>query len=209
MLFNFHTHFQQGKGIEILNLEAGHPVQAPYYSAGIHPWKAGHRIDTEPFIRQKNCLAVGETGLDKLCETSWEQQEKVFRNQIGLSEKYELPLILHCVKAWNECYKIKTELNPKQVWIYHGFRKTALLEEVLRSGLLIGIGPAIFHDRKLQDALEHIPVERILPETDDEKETDISAVYSKVAEIKNLSLPALEKQVEQTFRETFKRWEIG
>ncbi|MCE3297366.1 MAG: hypothetical protein K0R65_3080 [Crocinitomicaceae bacterium] len=209
MLFNFHTHFQGNKGPEILNLTPDELQEAPFYSLGIHPWKADKWIDFEDLISDKRCLAIGETGLDKLSETPFEQQQDIFRRQVDLSEKYELPLILHCVKAWNEVRKIKTEMQPKQTWIYHGFRKTALLEEVLREGLMIGIGPAIFHDEKLQEALKQIPAERILLETDDMEDADISTIYAKAAEIKQLSLPLFTKQAGQNFRETFKRWGIG
>ena len=209
MLFNFHTHFQQDKNVEILNLLPGQASGALFYSVGIHPWKAGDWIDPEPFAAAKNCLAIGETGLDKLCDVPLKQQETVFRRQVELSEKQELPLILHCVKAWNEVRAIKTEMKPKQRWIFHGFRKTGITADVLQNGLLIGIGTAILYDLKLQEALREIPLESILPETDDDPKHDILAVYTKIAEIKGLSLQLFKKQVEQNFRETFRRWEIG
>lgn len=209
MLFNFHTHFQHNGSVEILNLDPSEEPWNTYYSVGVHPWKAERWIDPEPLIRHQNCLAIGETGLDKVCVVSFEQQESVFRRQILLSETCELPLILHCVKAWNEVRKIKQEMKPKQTWIFHGFRKTGILEDVLQNGLMTGIGTAVLHDSRLQEAVKRIPLEKILPETDDDPKTDILAVYSKIAEIKQLSLPLFKTQIEQNFRQIFKRWEIG
>lgn len=209
MLFNFHTHFQRDKNVEISNLGPDEMREVPYYSVGVHPWKADRWIDPGPFASSNNCLAIGETGLDKLCVVTLEEQETVFRQQITLSEQQELPLILHCVKAWNEVRKIKQEMQPRQTWIFHGFRKTNLVDQVLENGLMIGIGTAILYDQKLQETVKRIPLEKILPETDDDPDTDILAVYNKIAELKNVSLPLLKKQVEQNFRETFKRWEIG
>lgn len=41
-------------------------------------------------------LAVGEAGLDKLAVAPMRLQVAVFKEQVELSEKYELPLIIHC-----------------------------------------------------------------------------------------------------------------
>lgn len=209
MYFNFHTHILHEFGIEILDQDLENYSISNHYSMGIHPKDALMKVDLENEIQIANCLAIGECGLDKLVEVDFETQKAVFIQQIELSEKYNLPVILHCVKAWNEVLEIKKRLNPKQKWIFHGFRKTTLLDDILKNGLMIGIGTAILYDEKLQDCLKEIPLNRLLLETDMDDKHTILEVYEKVAEIKTLSLRDLEQEIEKNFKETFTKWEIG
>lgn len=209
MYFNFHTHILHGFGREILNRDLDNYAVSKYFSLGIHPKDALIDFDLETEIQEVNCLAVGECGLDKLIEVDFEKQKEVFIQQIELSEKYDLPLILHCVKAWNEVLELKKSLKPKQKWIFHGFRKTALLDDVLKNGLMFGIGTAVLYDEKLQNCLKDIPLNRLLFETDMDDKHTVLEVYEKVAEIKTLSLRDLEHEIEQNFKETFTKWEIG
>jgi TatD DNase family protein len=75
----------------------------------------------EEKLKDENCFALGECGLDKITASDFELQKVVFKKQIQLSEKHQKPLIIHCVKAHQELIEIKKELKPKQVWIFHGF----------------------------------------------------------------------------------------
>ena len=67
-------------------------------------------------------VAVGEAGFDKLTAAPMELQVRMFEKQVELSEKYRLPLIIHCVKAMDELLAVRKKLNPAQPWIWHGFR---------------------------------------------------------------------------------------
>lgn len=206
MRFNFHVHEPKGNPVEIFNLENLTEKRLSYYSVGIHPFREVKHIDFEFLLHEANCLAIGECGLDKNSPVDFKHQEELFIQQVALSELYELPLIIHCVKAWNELSNIKKKLNPKQTWIFHGFRKTALLDDVLSSGLTIGIGPAILYDKKLQEAIKQIPAEKILTETDDQPHVDIEEIYQKIAELKGINLNQLEMQLEENFRRIFTKF---
>ncbi len=209
MLYNFHTHFAKNEGFEILNYENGIELENNYYSYGIHPKDSEKEQFDKKFLFDKNCLALGEIGLDKLISIPLDKQIEIFRQQIEFSEKNQLPVIIHCVKAWNEILNVKNELVPRQKWIFHGFSKTNLMQEVLKNELIIGIGTRILFDQKLQSCLKKIPINCILLETDvDEKNTLIS-VYQKVAELKNISLQELEIEVAQNFNKIFTKWQNG
>lgn len=205
MLYNFHTHFRKKEGTEIFNLGDEIKMTETYFSIGIHPKDSEKEDFNELLLDQENCLAVGEIGLDKLISVPLEQQLKIFKNQISLSEKHELPVIIHCVKAWNELLATKKELKPKQKWIFHGFSKTSLIDEVLKNDLFIGIGTRILFDEKLQECLLKIPLDKILLETDADEKNSILCVYEKVALIKNISLQALENQIEDNFKSIFNK----
>ncbi len=203
MLYNFHTHFVKKEGIEIINFDRELDVKSNYYSYGIHPKDIEKEIFNIELLKSENCIAVGEIGLDKLLPIPMQKQLEIFKEQIVISEKHELPVIIHCVKAWNEILIVQKELAPKQKWIFHGFSKTNLVSEVLKHDLLIGIGTRILFDEKLQNCLKEIPIQKILLETDSDEKTSILSVYQKVAEIKNISLQEIEKQIEENFRGTF------
>lgn len=212
MFVNTHTH-REAPGTQQIYNASGHPADHQWFSNGIHPWDAGkHGGISEELIaswHDSHCLAVGEIGLDKISETPINQQLNIFKLQVEQAEKLGLPVILHCVKAWNEVVQVRRQLKPVQPWIFHGFRKVALLEQVLQEGLLISIGTAIIWDEKLQAVLPEIPVERLLLETDSDENYTIEDVYRKVAQLKNLTLPALEKQLLNNFKNTFQKWGTG
>lgn len=103
--------------------------RAVWISAGIHPWFLSDN-DMEAQIKwlesvlssDRRVLAVGEAGLDKLCQTPFDVQQKAFNASIRLSEKHRLPLIIHTVRCFNELIALKKEVRPSQPWIIHGFR---------------------------------------------------------------------------------------
>ena len=102
--------------------------KAAYFSVGIHPW---HLTESdadrllkllEQQLQDDRVVALGEAGLDRLRGCSLDVQISVFRREIALAEAYRLPMVIHCVKAFNELIQLKKELRPRQPWIIHGFR---------------------------------------------------------------------------------------
>jgi TatD DNase family protein len=211
MYINIHTHFNTGRQIEVVS-RTFDDVLSEYFSFGIHPWeidKWENKLDFfDSFLSLKGCLAVGEIGLDKLKGPVISKQIELFKQQIIFSEEFHLPVILHCVKAWNELRVLKRELNPKQTWIFHGFTKSMLTDEVLKEGIYISIGNAILTSPTLQYALKNIPLDRLFLETDD-AECAIEEIYAKVSELKNIPLSQLQSQLEENFKNVFTKWITG
>ena len=212
MQFNIHTHYQLIGKYEILDMRNLNTAPEGWFSAAIHPWDA-LSIPTLPEVllskaNSPQCLAIGETGLDKVQGPSMEIQESCFLQHIELSESLELPLIIHCVRAWNELINLRKRTHPKTPWIIHGFNKPGVLNELLREGFYLSIGPAVLQNEKLQSSIPHIPLDRLFLETDD---TDhlISEIYEKVAALKRLSLQQLEERIEQNFKNVFRKWTTG
>lgn len=212
MFFNAHAHNRDQKNIVIINESVDNNELADFFSIGIHPWNAS--LNEENFLKVlvkgnlQNCLAIGEIGLDKLNEKSFELQVNCFRAQLIIAESLQLPVIFHCVKSWNEIKAIYKEKKRKQKWIYHGFNKVAILEDVVHSGVMISIGASILSNSKLQEAILTIPNGQLLLETDD-SEINIFEIYQKVSEIKKISLPELQGIILNNFQNTFTKWSIG
>ncbi len=206
MLYNSHSHFYDLNHCTIVNKSDDNVYIDSYFSIGIHPWNANKIEDNfftvEHLAMNKKCLAIGEIGLDKLKGPDISIQKKVFESQVLLSEKLKLPVILHCVKSWNEISMIKQKLKPIQTWVYHGFNKVGILDEVIKTGLMISIGASIFTNLQLQNLLVKIPNNRLLLETDDAN-IDIYTIYEKVSEIKKIPLSELEVIIEENFNRIF------
>lgn len=212
MIIDIHSHNRNDNYLTIVNKSDSNVLESDCFSLGIHPWNSSKIEDNflnfENEISLIKCLAIGEIGLDKLKGPTIDVQKKVFLKQIEISEKYELPIILHCVKSWNEISEIKKLLNPIQSWIYHGFNKVGIINEVLKSDIYISIGSSIFTNIKLQKIVNLIPNDKLFLETDDSN-LDIFEIYKKVSEIKKIPLTELEQNIEQNFKRVFRKWQSG
>ncbi|MCF8416349.1 MAG: TatD family hydrolase [Crocinitomicaceae bacterium] len=211
MLIDIHTHHLTGRQIEVVSRTFGDPLEN-YFSFGIHPWEAekwGSKVSEIRLITEnQKCLALGEIGLDKLKGPEFARQKEIFIQQVVISEEIGLPVILHCVHSWNELKQLKKILLPKQQWIYHGFSKVSILEEVINEEIMISIGTALLTNRKLQEKITTIPIDRLFLETD-AADIPIEIIYAKVSELINLPLPLLEAQIEANFKRIFTKWTIG
>ena len=78
----------------------------------------------------------------------------------------------------------------------------------MQEGLMISIGAAVLTNKKLQDKIAWLPLDRILVETDD-SDVSIEWIYEQVSALKNIPLPRLEKQIEENFKRVFTKWKIG
>lgn len=164
------------------------------FSCGVHPW---YSEDAQPQIEflkeiatEVKIVAIGEAGYDKLKGPDLKIQKNIFEQQITLSEKLNKPLIIHCVKAWDELLISQRQLQPKQPWIIHGYRgKPQLTKQLLKHGFYFSVGEQFNHD-----SLKQIPIDRLFCETD-VHEVTIEEVYTKVAEALQIKLESFCMQM--------------
>lgn len=212
MFTNCHTHSSNYTGFEIKQAELNE-FPLGFHSVGIHPWKSADFDDKEiknllkRSVSQKT-IAIGECGLDGLKGPDFSIQIPVFEKQIELSEELCLPLIIHCVKGWNELAALKKKHSPRQPWVFHGFAKSGILHQVIASGMMISLGAGIINHQKRKEIVENIPEYQLLLETDD-VEIEVKEIYEVVAELKKISLYDLKNQVNTNFKNTFTKWQIG
>ena len=205
--FNIHTHVSVHPESEILSLapeELSTDNRSFYASVGIHPWTlTEENADIQwkalcESIKDKRIVAIGECGLDKLKDPSMELQTAVFKQEAALAEDSSLPLIIHCVKAFNELIQLKKEISPCQPWIIHGFRgKLPLALDCIRHGFYLSIGSHF-----QENTLKAIPLDRLFIETD-ESEESIESIYQRIAEIKGISQQELLEAINKNVREVF------
>lgn len=205
-----HTHFRTANTYSILNSFSS--INIPH-SRGIHPWfiQSNHQKQLnilEEDLTHPKCMALGEVGLDKLCPVNFELQRKVFIQQIALSEKNNLPLIIHCVRASNELFQLKKEINPTQPWIWHGFNKANLLTQSLENSIIPSFGQAIMHNQPLQQEVSKLNPNQFFLETDTSS-FSIEVIYKTVALSRNYSCETLQKEQITNFTSIFTKWHIG
>jgi len=166
-------------------------------SIGIHPWYG--RLEELPknmkylnvLARQTNVKMIGECGLDKLKGEAIDKQLQVLEAQITLAEQLQKPVVLHCIRAFDELIALKKRLQPKVPMIIHGFnKKYEMAQQLINQGFYLSFGAAVLKSEEVATALEKMNQSFFL-ETDDAK-VDITEIYHKAAEIKKISLDELK-----------------
>lgn len=212
MFTNCHTHHSSNVKFEILQTDL-FSNSLSFHSIGIHPWEAD-KFDVSNIAEllknntNDNTLAIGECGLDTLKGSDLKTQISIFEQQILFSEANNFPLIIHCVKSWNELFVIRKKYQPKQAWVFHGFAKYNILEQVVKSGMMVSLGAAIINHPKRKEIIQNIPNNQLLLETDD-LVIEIQSIYDCVAELKKISLQELNELITHNFKNTFTKWQIG
>ena len=158
-------------------------------SVGIHPWVAAETdlrdlTDKIRYLALDNTatvVAISEVGLDFIDnvfngvtyhdnKTLRESQERAFRQQVDLACELALPLIIHCRGAYSTLISILQEERAYRVCgVIHNFdgdKKTA--DQLLNMGFYLSFGGAITYPTAttLQKIVCHVPLDRILIETD-------------------------------------------
>jgi TatD DNase family protein len=212
MLHNLHTHTSANNPniLEVVNRYPYEDINVPYFSTGIHPWyideeKVGeHLAIIEQRLQLSNCLALGECGLDKRLEIPLELQISVFEKQLALAKKYNKPVILHLVAAFQELIEIKNRLQPGVPMIIHGFSKNAqVAKQLLDNGFYLSFGKYLLRNPELSDVLAMVPQVRFFLETDTIEE-GIEEVYAKAALARNMDIAALQDTISTNFKTVFK-----
>lgn len=215
--FNLHTHqLQHPEGVTALVNQ--YPWEfhegLPCYSIGIHPWYIDpqqwtkHLDFMETKMSDPACLAMGECGLDKRIYIPWELQVEVFEAQIQLAERYQKPLVIHCVGAYSELIALKKKNHIKVPVIIHGFSKnTQVAQELIKAGCYLSFGKYLLRNPELKEVFLSVPSDKLFLETDTIEE-GIQEVYFKAAVYKSETIDSIKMQINTTFAAVFPEFRI-
>ena len=198
MIYDVHTHhLPSTPGEAIVQLTPDTPTLLPghLYSVGLHPWNIRDDWHTQMakllvMALHTHVLMIGETGLDKKnSPASMEVQMEVFREHVHLSELIRKPLIVHCVKAFDELLSIRKEMKATLPWVIHGFRGgVEQWQQLTRAGLLVSIGK--HYDPTL---IKELAPSQLLIESDDT--TELDTIYNNVSSDTGFSVTDLRQHV--------------
>ena len=194
LFIDIHTHRSDRKRA-IVNLFHNDETEPNgFVSQGLHPW----HIDEQQYFAQlellqtklssSKVLAIGECGLDALQPTPFKAQKEVFLWHCRRSEDLSKPLIIHCVKSFNQLIEIKQSFSPSQGWVVHGYRSgIGVAGQLVNHGFYLSLGTNLLGDpEKLKAYLDMIPLSRMFFESD-ENATDVQAIYEFSSDYLNIS----------------------
>jgi TatD DNase family protein len=210
--FNLHTH-QFTNQDTVLELVNQYPQEVDptisFYSIGIHPWyidkeRLGSDLEIiERKLQEPNCLALGECGLDKRTEIPFDLQQMVFEKQLLLAQKFNKPVVIHCVAAFQEIVATKKRLKITVPMIIHGFSKNKQVAKgLIDNGFYISFGKYLLRNPELKEVFETIPNDRFFLETDTLEE-GIEEVYALAARYKKWDIDEIQQQIQRNFAAVF------
>lgn len=171
-------------------------------TVGVHPWHASTDDIAEVECRAVAADAIGEIGLDFACDVSREEQERIFRAQLAIAERHKKPVVLHCVRAFEEVMCILRNYRLRAV-IFHGFiGSTEQAQRAVAEGYYLSFGERTFRSPKTIEAMRHTPLFSLFVETD-ESTTPIEAIYARLAELRGISVADLTTATKENFVRIF------
>ena len=180
------------------------------YSLGIHPWflnESNQNTLMEFVIKNAHndsIAAIGEAGFDKLKGPSIDLQKQVFEQQAALAEELEKPLVIHCVKAWDELISSHKRIKPEMPWLVHGFRgKRELAMQLISRNMYISIWFDFIVRTEASELVRSLPSDRIFLETDGSG-ADIKEIYKKVSNDLEIPVDEFKYQVFSNYGNLFK-----
>lgn len=196
--YDFHTHNAEpvSEVVKMVNLEPGDPapeLDGIFYSCGIHPWQTEELFDLALLAEMLPSLtAIGETGLDRLRGAPLSRQIEIFEQHLS----YPLPLIIHNVRCTAEI--LHRLPNPTQTLWHRAPTKSSTLQQIIATGSTVSFGQNGF--RYLDPNV--VPLNRLGLESDD-SDLPIAEVYKSAAELWQISIEQLKKQLKINFTNLF------
>jgi len=152
-----------------------------HVALGIHPQllpdlDAGederHLARLEALLKEGGARAIGECGLDGPCATTgapMERQISVLRAHLELARRFQLPVLLHCLRAHEPMLKLLAEGPLPAGGVLHSYSGSAeQVRDYLPFNLHFSFAGPITYERAKKPVLaaRAVPRERLLIETD-------------------------------------------
>lgn len=209
-------------------MELTEAYQFIYAVVGWHPVDAidctGEDLQwIESLAKHPKVVGIGEIGLDYHWDKSPKDvQQELFRKQIHLAKKVELPIIIHNREATADVVQILKEEGAREVGgIMHCFSGSVeTARECIDMNFMISLGgPVTFKNAKTpKQVAEEIPLEHLLIETDAPylaphpnrgKRNEPAYVTLVAEEIARLKDMPVEEVAEATTRNALKLFNIS
>jgi TatD DNase family protein len=159
-------------------------------------------------------IAIGEIGMDFSNEFPNKQlQKEIFMKQLEIAKQLNIPAIIHTRKAEKEIIDILEEEGYSKIVLHCFSGNFKLIKKAIDLGYYFSIPTNIVRSEHFQKAIQLIPKNKILTETDSpylspfkEKQNEpafIEETIKKMSEIWQISKEEVEKIIERNFNELF------
>lgn len=181
--FNDVLHLNKLNKLNKLNESKNIEIPKLYFAVGIHPFYATNNINIKKSLENlhnfylqntKKIIAVGEIGLDFYDKNKYKnkynipQMKLLFEEQLKFAKEYNLPIIIHCRKAFNDIIERVKKIGISR-GIFHAFNGSLEIAKIIiKNGFYLGFGGAITYEKatKLRRLLTQISCQNIVLETD-------------------------------------------
>ncbi len=183
------------------------PTPGSRYSLGIHPWDIPslRKDDINLLMKQLECdkyiIAIGETGLDKSRRQD-PREESILRAQLEVAQRRKLPVILHCVRAFEPMMNILKSYDLRAV-LFHGFIGSAVqAKRAAAKGYCLSLGERSLQSAKTIEAMRSVPLKNIFLETD-AADISIADIYARAANLLDISVDELAAAIYTNYKTVF------
>ncbi|WP_404456968.1 TatD family hydrolase [Oceanobacillus kapialis] len=209
-----------------LAIEIAEQYETIYAAVGWHPVDAidmteDHLKWIEELAEHPKVVAIGEMGLDYHWDKSPKDiQKQVFRKQIQLAKKVNMPIIIHNREATADIIEILQEEDAQAVGgIMHCYNDSVdYVQTCLDMNFYISLGgPVTFKNAPLpKEVAVQVPADRLLVETDApflaphpnrgkrNEPAYVKLVAEKIADLRGVSLEEISKLTTQNAFSLFK-----
>jgi len=197
---DIHSHnHQKTDHVKVVSIFIGENTNAitNYICIGIHPWHSNiPTADLEPKFAPhfERMVALGEIGLDRTVDIPIEKQQEVFKAQLDIAQKHQLPVVIHCVKAYSD---ILTTISRYRglTYIFHGFyANEIILNDLLKYKSYFSMGQRELQRKNGTTLIRQIPLNRLFLETDDSN-GNIEEVYNATSKATDIDLLELRELI--------------
>jgi len=157
---------------EVLGLAKEYAEIVPFL--GVHPmYLAARSVDWLEQLEEitgHNRCGIGEIGLDRREGAGDEgEQEEIFISQMEIAAKLDLPVTIHCVKAWGRMMELLGKIRRPRRMLFHAFSgSAALVKELTELGGYFSFAATVLDERhrRSREALASLNLNRLMLETD-------------------------------------------
>lgn len=202
-IIDFHTHrLDATSSLISVDPRRFDPQPGLCYSVGFHPWHGVELLTDDDYALLEHCarhpqvLAIGETGMDRLRGPELGVQQQAFVRHLRLAQALDKPVVAHCVRTAQDLLAARHQAGLDDVTlVIHGMRGNEhVARTLLDAGCYLSYGI-----RYNLAALQAMPVDRLLIETDDGP-VSIDDVATAVSQSIGITTDALIDQVISTAR---------
>ncbi|MFH1077005.1 MAG: TatD family hydrolase [Pseudomonadota bacterium] len=137
---------------------------------GYHPWKIETNKIEQTIIDVSNnikeCVALGEIGLDYRAKVKKNIQKQVFCQLLEIAAKHDKPVIVHSRYSHQTTFDMVLEYKLKKA-VFHWYNGPLdVLKLIISEGYHVSASPALLYNPHHEEAMAAAPLSNILVETD-------------------------------------------
>ena len=151
-------------------------------------------------------LGIGECGLDTRIAVPRQHQIELFTAHAEMAREIHLPLIIHCVRSYDDIVHLHQRLKPSNPWIIHGFNRTENIAiKLLDQGILLSIGKELLDPgHPISNFFKKIAEYPFFLETDG-KDIAIQTLYQQASNMLDMSIEAISTIIASHVQQVYGR----